>query len=192
MLSAHHDGVYPTWLVVLTIFDSHLALGIGAQIGSHLAVGTHIGHHPTLPADVSQHAQDAVREVERQRHAVFRLVGGIAKHHALVASTLFLWVFALHTAVDVATLLMNGIEHSTALSVELIGRLRVANAVDSVASYLLDINVCIALHLACHYHLARRNERLARHLRLRVVCQQIVQYCVANLVSDLVGMSLRN
>ena len=192
VLGAHHDGVHALRLAIIPIFNRHLTLGIRSQIRHFLAVGTDIGHHLSLPADVSQHLQDAMREVERQRHTVLRLVRGITKHHALITRTLIFRILAFHASVNVTTLFMDGIQHATTLPIKLIRGFRVTNPVDGFTCNLLKIHIGIAFHFTSQHHLPRRDQRFASHLRLRVVCQQIVQHSIADLVSHLVGMSLRH
>ena len=83
MLGGNDHGVDAHGHMVLVIFDSHLALGIGAQ-----------------PLDLARLAQvlnafhEFVCKRNGKRHELFGFVGRITEHHALVASTLFCGVFA--------------------------------------------------------------------------------------------------
>ena len=83
--------------------DRHLAL----------CVRTEIGHHLAFLADVGQRSHNEMGQVERHRHIVLCLIGGIAKHHALVASSLVIIVLAVHAAVDIGTLLVDGSQDAT-------------------------------------------------------------------------------
>lgn len=47
-------------------------------------------------------------QVEAYGHIAFRLVGGIAEHHALVAGTLLFLVAVIHAAIDVLALFVDG------------------------------------------------------------------------------------
>jgi hypothetical protein len=87
VLGAHHDGVDALGGVVVVVFDGHLALRIGTQVG-HFGV--------LLAADGGEFLQQAVAEVQRQRHVGVRIAAGVAEHHALVAGALFLGLLALH------------------------------------------------------------------------------------------------
>ena len=84
-----------------------------------------------------------MRQVERQWHIGFGLVGGIAKHHTLVASALLFFVGTAHATVNVAALLVNGGKDTTRLAVEFILRLGVANLFDGAASDGLQVDVCL-------------------------------------------------
>ena len=102
MLGGDYDGVDAHGRTVVIIFNGHLALGIGTEVGHHLA----------FAADVCQHLQDAVRKIQRKRHVILRFVGGIAEHHPLVSGTLLHRVLALYAAVNVGALLMDGTQHT--------------------------------------------------------------------------------
>ena len=52
-------------------------------------------------------------QVQTHGHVVLRLIGGVAKHHALVAGSLFVLITIVNTTVDVGTLLVNGTEDAT-------------------------------------------------------------------------------
>src|SRR6185437_14695275 len=60
----------------------------------------------------------AVRVIDRRRHHVFRFVGGIAEHQALVAGTLVFRVLAVHALVDVRRLLADQVDHAAGGAVE--------------------------------------------------------------------------
>ena len=77
----------------------------------------------------------AVREVDRQRHEAFGLGARVAEHHALVAGAL-LEVEALafiHALRDVGRLLVVGDEHGATLVVDAVVGVVVADLLDRVA-----------------------------------------------------------
>ena len=94
-----------------------------------------------------------MRQVERKRHIVLRLIGSISKHHTLVASTLVHRILTLHTAVDVGTLLMNGREHATRITLKHVLTLRITNLIDYLTSYELEIYVSTRFHLTGNHYL---------------------------------------
>ena len=153
VLGAYHDGVYAHGYVFVAVFDGNLALGVGTQVGHHLALAAYVG----------QHAQQAVAQVQAQGHVVLCLVGGIAEHHALVAGTLVLALLALHTTVDVAALLVYGAEHSAGVAIEHVLALGVTDTVDDFACNALQVNVCLSLDFAGQNHLTCSYESLASH-----------------------------
>ena len=90
---------------------------------------------------------------------------------------------------DVGTLLVYGAQHTTTVAVKHIFGLGIADAVDHLACYALQVNVCRTRHLARQEHLSGGYHRLACHVGLRVEGQQLVKHSVTNLVGHLVGMS---
>ena len=179
VLCGEHDGVYALWLSLVGVLHCHLALGVGTQVSHHLAFAPYL----------CQHHQQTVCQVESQRHVVVGLVGCVAEHHTLVAGTLFLGSLPAYASVDVGTLLMYGAQHATAVAVKHVFGLGIADAVDHLACYALQVNVCLTRHLARQEHLSGGYHRLAGHMGLRVEGQQLVKHSVTNLVGHLVGMS---
>lgn len=102
------DGIDAHRAVVLVVFDSHLALGIGAEIS----------HVYTLAADFGKGHHQRVAQRERQGYIERRLVGGVAEHHALVSGALLEGLVALNATVDVGTLLVHGKQHAARVAVE--------------------------------------------------------------------------
>ena len=98
VLGAHHDGVDALGHTLVAVLNGHLTLRVGTQIGHHLA----------LAANVGERAHDELCQVKRHRHVVFCLVGGVTEHHALVAGTLLVLLLTADAAVDVAALLVDG------------------------------------------------------------------------------------
>ena len=99
MLGADDNGMNTYGAIGLAIiFDSNLALGIRTEVW-HGAV--------LLTTNLSQLDEEQVAELEGERHAIVGLAGSIAKHHALVAGTLFFGFLTLHTAIDVGALCMD-------------------------------------------------------------------------------------
>ena len=181
MLRAHYDCVHSFRTTFVAILHRHLALRVGSQI-SHLVA---------FLANGGQRLHDALGQVKRQRHIVFRFIGSIAEHHALVAGALRLFRFTAHTAVNVLALLVHGIEHTATFSIKTILRFRVTDTTDGLSRYQGNVNVSIGTHLTGHYHLASCHQRFASHMRLRVVSQQFVKHSITDLVSHLVGMTFR-
>ncbi len=108
MLCRNNDCINADRGSVVIIFDSNLAFGIGAEISHHLA----------FTADVGQHLQNAVCQIKRKRHVVFRFIRCVAEHHTLVACALFHRVLTFHTTVDIGALLMNGGKYTTRVAFE--------------------------------------------------------------------------
>ena len=165
MLGGEDDCVDTQRTVIVAVFDSNLALGIGAQIRHHL---------PFL-ADTGQFLQEDMRQGDGQRHIFARLVASVTEHHALVASTLFLLFLAADPLIDVATLAVDCGEHSARLGLELVLALGVANLLDDITHGLLDIDPTVAGHFAADDCQPRGHQRLAGHMAFGVTTEEFVK-----------------
>ena len=182
VLCRDHNGVDAHGLVLLVVFHGHLTLGVGAQIGHHLA----------FLADLCQGVHDQMRQVEGGGHVVVGLIGGVAKHHTLVAGALLFLFLAADALVDVAALLMDSREDATGVVVELIFGFAISDALDGFARHGLQVDVGVGVHLAHDHYLSGGDERLHGAVSLRVIGQELVEDGIGNLVGHLVGMSFRN
>ena len=170
----------------------HLRLAVRAQVVQRAVV-----------ADRRELLGELVRERDRQRHELRRLVGRVAEHHALVARageielvvvghaalTLVGLVDALR---DVRRLLVDRVEHGARIGGEPELGVDVADPAHRLAHDLLDVDERLGRDLTGHDDEARVHERLARHARTRIVAEAGVQDAVGDLVGDLVGMTLRD
>ena len=84
---------------------------------------------------------------------------------------------------------MDSREDSTGITVELILCLGIANLLNGVTGYCLQININIAAHLTHNHHLTGSNKRLARHSCMLIICQELVQDGITYLVGHFVGMT---
>ena len=191
MLSGDYDGVNAHRLAVGSVFHCHLALRVRAKIGAQMTVGVNVGHSVLVATDFGQFAQQAVAQVERQRHVGIGLVAGIAEHHALVAGTLIFFILALNAAIDVGALLMKSREDATRFSFKLERAAIVADAVNNASDGFHQINIGFRLHFAGNGHMACGHKCFASNLRLRVAGKEFVENSVGNLVGYFIGVSFR-
>ena len=133
-----------------------------------------------------------MRENQRRGHQLARLVAGVTKHDTLVAGTLFLLRGAHHALIDVGRLLVNGRQNAARVAVELILALRVADAANHAASYLLHIDIGLRAHLAGHNNQTGRAERLTGYLRGGIAAQKFIKNSIGDLIRDLIGVPLRH
>ena len=164
VLRRYHDGVDALGHVVVAVLYGHLTLRVGSEV-CHLL---------TFPPDVGERLHEVVRQVERYGHVAVRLVSGVAEHHALVAGALPHLFLTANAAVDVVALLVDGAEDAARVAVEHVFRLGVADAVDGVARYGLQVNVCLRAHLAHYHHLTGGHETLYGAVCPRVVGEELV------------------
>jgi len=136
MLRRNNDCIDANRSSVVIIFDSNLAFGIGAEVSHHLSFTTNVG----------QHLQNAVCQIKRKRHIVFRFIGSVAKHHTLVACTLFHRVLTLYTTVDIRTLLMNSGKYATRVTFEHVLSFGITDFLNHFARDELEVNVRFCFH----------------------------------------------
>ena len=128
MLGTDDDGIDTQGLPLVRILDRHLTLGVGTEVRHQVKL---------LLADTGEFLQESMRQVKRQRHQRRRLTTGVAEHDPLVACSLLLGCEALDTTVDISALPMDSGEDSTAIGVEAISALVVADPSDDVSGYIL-------------------------------------------------------
>jgi len=149
-VDAHrHDGA-----IVVLVLDRDLGLGVGPQPGEGpVAAGSRHG------------GVELVGQKKRQGEKFRRLVGGIAEHDSLIASTkVFESLLVAETLGDVGRLLLNGNQEIARLVVEALGRIVVPNILDGVAHHFLIVKLGLRRDLAKHHDHARLGSRLAGHL----------------------------
>ncbi len=180
--------------------DAHRAPVLVDDRDLGLAVGTQVGHGRG-PAHLGQALREAVRQPDRQRHEVGRLVAGVAEHHALVARALRvehvlagLAAAQLEGVVDalgdVGRLRVERHQHTARLAVEAVGVVVVADVADRVAHERGDVDVGGRRDLTGHHHEAGGQQRLAGDPAGRVALEHGVEDGVGDLVRHLVGVAL--
>lgn len=191
VLCRHYYRAHGYRTVVVVVFYRHLALGVGAQVCAGVAMRVDPCHLAALATNVGELMHDEVAEIEGERHESVGLVGGIAKHHALVARALSGGIGAFDAAVDVVALLVNSREDATGCRVELEFASVVAYLADDLSHDLGNVDVSFGFYFAGYDHLTGGDECLASYFRVGVVGEERIKDCVGNLVGNLVGMPLR-
>ena len=183
----------------MLVLHRHLALAVRAQILHRAAVV------PGGAARLGEAACQLVRQADRRRHQLRRLVAGEADHHALVAGAdrvqlgvgeraggeaVAVLDRGAHAHVDVRALLADRGDDAAGAVVEAVARIGVASLADRLAHDLGNIDPGGGGDLAGDEDQAGGRRRLAGHARQRVVTQHRVEHAVADLVAQLVGMPL--
>ena len=182
-----------------TVSIAHRAVvGVVLDGDLGLAVGTEVRERPVL-AHRGELLGEALRDHDRQRHEHVGVVAGVAEHQALVAGALL--VHRVHRAGarlvagvdalgDVAGLAADRDHDAAGLAVEaLLGRV-VADLEDPLADDLLDVDVAGGGDLTGHDDEAGREQRLDGDAAVLVLPQHLVEDGVADLVGDLVRVTL--
>jgi len=122
-------------------------------------------------------------ELDGERHQLFGLGAGVAKHQALVAGAA-----GIDAHRDVGRLLVQGRDHGAGLVVEAVLGARVADVLDGVAHDRGEIGVGLARDLTGHEGEAGRDHGLAGHTARGILGEQRVQDGVRDLIGDLIRM----
>ncbi len=167
--------------LVVLVEDRNLGLAVGAEKADLAAL-----------AIVGQPLGEPVSEQNRERHHLFRLVGGVAEHDALVAGAL---VAALarcggHALRDLGGLLRNDRDELERRIAEGLGDIRIADFLHRQADDPLVVQLRVRRDLPGNDHRVALAQRLARDAALRVLLEAGVEDGVRDVIADLVGMPL--
>jgi hypothetical protein len=144
---------------------------------------------------------DPVREDDRERHQLRRLVRGVAEHHPLVARAdpvdridlarlVLQFVRRVDAERDVGRLGIDRDHDPARVRVEAVLGVRVADAPDRLPDDVRHVDVRGRGDLAADDGEPGRDHRLARDTAVGVVAHHGVQNRVGDLVGDLVGVPL--
>ena len=189
MLGRDEHRVERHGLVVL-VDDAHLGLAVRPQV-RELAGAPHLGEALSEP----------VREPDRKRHQVRRLVAGVPEHHPLVAGALSVQLVLapapgphlgreVHALGDVGRLLVERDDHPAGDPREALVVVVVPDVADRLSDEPRHVDVGRGSDLARDDDEPGREERLASDPALRVLLEQSVEDGVRDLVGDLVRVAL--
>ena len=114
-----------TGLPVLIVLDGDLGFAVGAEVGKVAVL-----------ADFGEPHGEFVRQRDRHRHQLRRLIAGVAEHHALVAGPA-----GIHAHGDIARLFVDAGNDRAGIGVESKQRVVVADGGDGAANQGLEIDV---------------------------------------------------
>lgn len=156
VLCRDDDGVYTQRdgrATVLLVFDRDLGLRIRAEPWEE-----------PRAACRGQCRIELVGQRNGEGHIIRGLIGGIAKHDALVTSAMILERAMVKTLGDIRRLLLNGNEDVASLVVKALGRVVVANVLDGITDNFLVVELGLGRDLAKDHDHARLGCRLAGDL----------------------------
>jgi hypothetical protein len=133
-----------------------------------------------ITARGSQRSVEFMCKHDSERHIFGRLVGSIAEHDALIASTEILKRAVVEALCDIGGLLLDRDEDVARLVVETLGRVVVSDVLDRVADHLLVVELRFGADLAEDHDHAGLRGSLAGNLRRRVLLETGVELCVAS------------
>ncbi len=127
-----------------------------------------------------------MREVDRIRHILRRLVGSVAEHHALVSCADRFDLFISHLVLagfnrlvnahrNVRRLLIQRDKNSTGIGVKSLGRIVIADLADCVARDLLIVHLCLGCDFTGNQYKAGACSCLAGNTAHRILCHAGIQ-----------------
>src|SRR6266568_676908 len=131
VLRREHHGI-DAHRPAVDVLDRHLRLAVGPQVGQGLVF-----------ADARQLTRQLMRQLDRHRHQLRRLVAGKAEHHALVAGAA--GVDALR---DVGRLLLDGDDDATGFGIEAESGMVITGLLDGVANHIAHLDIGVGGDLA--------------------------------------------
>ncbi len=145
-------------------------------------------------ADLGELPAEAMREHDRCRHQLRRLVGRIAEHDALVARALLggflaLGLLGVHPLCDVGRLRGEDVLHENLVGVKHVVVVHVTDLADGIAGDLHVVEFRLGGDLAADDGDIALHVGLAGDAALRVLREAGVEHGVGNRVGDLVGVA---
>ena len=184
VLLGDDDRVNPDGLVAL-VFYGDLGLAVGAEPGNLAFL-----------AQLRRLEHELVSKHNRGGHELRGLLAGEAEHHSLVSRALLalelVETLSDDALVDVGGLVVDHVQDGHGVVVKAVVRVGISDSLGDVARNLLHVNVCFGGNLAADKDQGLAGERLRRHVALRVLLEAFVKDSVADLVAELVGVSLAN
>ena len=172
MLGGNDDGVDAGGLAV-DVFDRDLALAVGTEVLGFSAA-----------ARFAEPAREPMRQHDRQRHQLRRLVAGIAEHQALIAGAA-----GVHAHGDVAGLGVHEVVKLAGLAIEADGGIGVADVGDGLARDGLIVDCGGSRDFAGDHAAVGGHQRFTGHAAHGVLGESGVQHRIADLIADFVRVA---
>src|SRR5207253_8731636 len=187
VLRRDDDGVHALGNALL-VLDRHLGLSVGPQV-----------RQGPVPARFRQLPSDGMCKRDRERHELDGFAHGEPEHHSLIASAELHGIRAVagldrlvDTLRDLRRLLFDRGEYAAGPVVETVIGIRVADVLHDAAHEARNVDVRVRRDLARDEDDARGCRGLARHARVGILAETLVEHRVRNLVAELVRVSLRD
>lgn len=166
--------------VIVAVLDGDLGLGVGSEPGER-----------AVTAGSRHGSVKLVGEEESEGEELRGLVSGITEHDTLVTSTELLeGLIVVKTLGDIGRLLLNGDEQVAGLVVETLGRVIIADALDSLTDDLLVVELGLGGNLTENHDHTGLGGSLASNLGEGILSQAGIKDSIGDLISDLVGVTL--
>lgn len=176
--------------------DGVNTLGDGLSV-LHLVLAGHlglaIGAHPradTVLAHLSELGTKGGGKVVGEGHQRWGLVGGIAEHDTLIASSNVLELGGINGLGNVGGLLLNCNDDIASAVIKTLGNIVVANVLECLTDNLLVVDGGRGGDLTEDHNHASLGAGLASNTRSRILADACIKHCIRDLIANLVRVAL--
>ena len=173
MLSGDHHRIHPNHFPFSVVLNRNLRLPIRPQKWKS----------PILPHLRKPHRK-LVRQRNRSRHQLLRLITSIPKHHSLVAGAA-----GVYSHGDIARLFVDGGDYGAGIAVETVEGVVVSDGLDGAADYVLKIDVGFRRDFSGDDYESGGGQGFTGDAATGIFSQAGVEDGVRNLVGNFVGMA---
>ena len=173
MLSGDHHRIHPNHFPFSVVLNRNLRLPIRPQKWKS----------PILPHLRKPHRK-LVRQRNRSRHQLLRLITSIPKHHSLVAGAA-----GVYSQGDIARLFVDGGDYGAGIAVETVEGVVVSDGLDGAADYVLKIDVGFRRDFSGDDYESGGGQGFTGDAATGIFSQAGVEDGVRNLVGNFVGMA---
>ena len=189
MLCGQYDSIQTNRFVVFIIFNSNLSLSVRTQI-----------LQSAVFADFGQLQGQFVGQSDGIGHVLFGFVGGVTKHHTLIACTdgidlivghfvFFGFQSFVYAKSDVRGLLIDRGDHAAGVCVKTIFSTGITDLTNGITYDFLNVNICICGDLTHNHDKACSGAGLTCHTAHGILGNQSIQNGIGNLVTHFVRMA---
>jgi len=180
MLSSNYNSINP-YRSPVDILNGNLAFPVGSQEIQY-----------TVFSDFSKPSHKSVCIHNRHGHKFSRFITRIAKHQPLITCPLFVICRFIDTHGDIRWLLVDSGKHCACFPVKPHGRIVVSDLFNGLPDDVRNMSITIRGNLPAYKGKSCSNICLTRYPWFRVLFDKCIEYCIRNLIRDLVRMTFCN
>jgi len=128
-----------------------------------------------------------MRKADRQRHKFGSLIDSIADHESLIAGAT-----GIDTLRDIGRLSADCVQYAAGLMIETILGIGITDILEDVPYQITDIDISDSGNFPSYNDQSDSNKCLTDYATLGILPEDIIQHDIRDLITDLIGMSLRN
>ena len=140
-------------------------------------------------------------ERNRKRHKFRRFINGIAKHQALISGTnliqridlaVFGFKWSINAHCNIGRLFVNCSQNGTIIAIETKFSANVADTLDRVTNYFLNINVGTCWNFSNNNYQSGCYSCFSCDPGIRILFKQRIQNCITDLIGNFIRVSFWN